>query len=36
MSSASRYADLVTTWLFTDAPLVSKKVTLTKLDMVKF
>ena len=36
MSSASRYADLVTTWLFTDAPLVSKKVTLTSIDMVKF
>ncbi len=36
MSSANVYADLVTAWLFTDAPLVSKKVTLTKLDMVKF
>ncbi len=36
MSSANRYADLVTAWLFTDAPLVSKKVTLTKLDMVSF
>lgn len=36
MSSANPYADLVTTWLFTDAPLVSKKVTLTKLDMLKF
>jgi len=36
MSSAGRYADLVTTWLVTDAPLVSKKVTLTRIDMVKF
>jgi nicotinamidase-related amidase len=36
MSSASRYADLVTTWPFTDVPLVSKKLTLSKLDMVSF
>ena len=36
MSSAIRYADLTTAYTFVDAPLVSKKVTLTKLDMVKF
>ncbi len=36
MSSVSRYSDLTTAFTFADAPLVSKKVTLTKLDMVKF
>ena len=36
MSSVSPYSDLTTAFTFVDAPLVSKKVTLTKLDMVKF
>ncbi len=36
MSSVSPYSDLTTAFTFADAPLVSKKVTLTKLDMVKF
>ncbi len=36
MSSSNTYADLTTAFTFADAPLVSKKVTLTKLDMVKF
>jgi nicotinamidase-related amidase len=36
MSSVSPYSDLTTAFTFIDAPLVSKKVTLTKLDMVKF
>lgn len=36
MSSTSPFTDLATAWTFVDAPLVSKKVTLTKLDMVKF
>ena len=36
MSSVSTYSDLTTAFTFADAPLVSKKVTLTKLDMVKF
>jgi len=36
MSSANSYADLTTVFTFMDAPLVSKKVTLTKLDMVSF
>jgi nicotinamidase-related amidase len=36
MSSVGPYSDLTTAFTFADAPLVSKKVTLTKLDMVKF
>ena len=36
MSSADDYADLSTAAVLTSAPLVSKKVTLTKIDMVKF
>jgi nicotinamidase-related amidase len=36
MSSLSPFTDLATAWTFHDAPLVSKKTTLTKLDMVKF
>jgi nicotinamidase-related amidase len=36
MSSASPYSDLTTAFTFADAPLVSKKVTLTTLDKVKF
>lgn len=36
MSSSNAYSDLTTVFTFADAPLVSKKVTLTKLDMVKF
>jgi nicotinamidase-related amidase len=36
MSSSSAFTDLATAFTFTDAPSVSKKVTLTKLNMVKF
>jgi nicotinamidase-related amidase len=36
MSSLSPFTDLTTVWTFVDAPLVSKKVTLTKMDMVMF
>jgi nicotinamidase-related amidase len=36
MSSLSQFTDLTTVWTFADAPLVQKKVTLTKIDMVKF
>ena len=36
MSSSSAFTDLSTAYTFIDAPLVSKKVTLTRLDMVKF
>ena len=36
MSSVNPYADLTTAFTFADAPLVSTKTTLTKLDMVKF
>ena len=36
MSSSSPFTDLATAFTFIDAPLVSKKVTLTRLDMVSF
>jgi nicotinamidase-related amidase len=36
MSSVNPYADLTTAFTFADAPLVSTKTTLTKIDMVKF
>jgi nicotinamidase-related amidase len=36
MSSTSAFTDLSTAYTFVDAPLVSKKVTLTKIDMIKF
>jgi nicotinamidase-related amidase len=36
MSSLSAFTDLATAWTFVDAPLVSKKTTLTTLEMVKF
>jgi len=36
MSSADAYADLSTAAVLTSAPLVSSKVTLTKIDMIKF
>jgi nicotinamidase-related amidase len=36
MSSADAYADLSTAWTFTNAPSVSAKSTLTKVDMIKF
>jgi nicotinamidase-related amidase len=36
MSSADAYADLSAAALLTTAPLVSSKVTLTKIDMIKF
>lgn len=36
MSSAKRYSDLTTVFTFMDAPSVSKKTTLTKIDMVTF
>ena len=36
MSSTDAYADLATAFTLANAPLVSSKVTLTKLDMVKF
>lgn len=36
MSSSSPFTDLATAYTFADAPLVSKKTTLTKMDMVKF
>ena len=36
MSSTSAFTDLATAWTFVDAPLVSKKTTLTTLEMVKF
>jgi nicotinamidase-related amidase len=36
MNSLDAYADLTTAWTFTNAPLVSKKTTLTRSDMVKF
>ena len=36
MSSTSPFTDLATTWIFHDAPLVSKKVTLTTMGQVTF
>ena len=36
MSSAKRYSDLTTAFTFIDAPSVSKKTTLTTIDMVTF
>ena len=36
MSSADAYADLSTAAVLTSAPIVSGKVTLTKIDMIKF
>jgi len=36
MSAVDPYADLSTAWTFTDAPLVSNKTTLTKIDLIKF
>ena len=36
MSSADAYADFTTAAVLTTAPLVSRKVTLTKIDMIKF
>jgi len=36
MSAVDPYADLSTAWTFTNAPLVSNKTTLTKIDLIKF
>jgi nicotinamidase-related amidase len=36
MSSVDAYADLTTAFTFSNAPLVSAKTTLTKIDMIKF
>jgi len=36
MSAVDPYADLSTAWTFTNAPLVSSKTTLTKIDLIKF
>jgi len=36
MSAADPYADLSTAWTFTNAPLISNKTTLTKIDLIKF
>ncbi len=36
MSSVDAYADLTTAWTFTNAPLISAKTTLTKIDMIKY
>jgi nicotinamidase-related amidase len=35
-NSLDAYADLTTAWTFTNAPLVSKKTTVTRSDMIKF
>ncbi len=36
MSAVDPYADLSTAWTFTNAPLISSKTTLTKIDLIKF
>jgi nicotinamidase-related amidase len=36
MSSVDAYADLSTAWTFTNAPQVSAKTTLTKVELIKF
>ena len=36
MSAVDPYADLSTAWTFTNAPLISKQTTLTKIDLIKF
>jgi nicotinamidase-related amidase len=36
MSAVDSYADLTTAYTFTNAPLISAKSTLTKIDMIKF
>ncbi len=36
MSAVDPYADLSTAWTFTNAPLISNKTTLTKIDLIKF
>ena len=36
MSAVDPYADLTTAYTFTNAPLISAKSTLTKIDMIKF
>lgn len=36
LSAVDAYADLSTVWTFTNAPTVSAKATLTKVDMIKF
>jgi nicotinamidase-related amidase len=36
MSSVDPYADLSTAWTFTNAPLISSKTTLTKIELIKF
>jgi hypothetical protein len=36
MSAVDPYADLSTAWTFTNAPLISNKTTLAKIDLIKF
>jgi hypothetical protein len=36
MSAVDPYADLSTAWTFANAPLVSNKTTVTKIDLIKF
>jgi nicotinamidase-related amidase len=36
MSSQDAYADLTTTWTFTNAPQLGQRTTLTRSDMIKF